>query len=148
MKGTHPALNEARANTDEGTPIDDVKRTLSKCVERIATMQNTTFNLIGFGSTLDPLFVTSKPTSDRRAMGTASRFLEQLKADLGGTELWVALRSIFLQAQEDKTPRNIFIFSDGQPTNEPLVGELIKNNSHHTRVFTFGFGNECRYITF
>lgn len=85
----------------------------------------------------------SQPTVDPSAIATAKNYIERMRPNLGGTELWQPLRSLFLLAHEDRNPRNIFIFSDGHPTNQESLIELIKSNSAHTRVFSFGFGSNC-----
>lgn len=102
-----------------------------------------TFNIVSFGSTYESLFVDSQSTADPSALATAKSYIDRMKPNLGGTELWQPLRALFLLAHEERTPRNILIFSDGHPTNQEQIIELIKKNAFHTRVFSFGFGSNC-----
>jgi hypothetical protein len=102
-----------------------------------------TFNIVSFGSTYERLFVESQPTTDPSALATAKNYVDKMRPNFGGTELWQPLRSLFLMAHEDRTPRNVFVFSDGHPTNQDSLVELIKQNAAHTRVFSFGFGSNC-----
>ena len=52
------------------------------------------FNIIKFGSTFEQLFPRSMPY-DKRRLDAASVFVENLRANLGGTELLSPLQSIF-----------------------------------------------------
>jgi len=76
-------------------------------------------------------------------MATVKNFIEQMRPNLGGTELWQPLRALFSLAHEDRPPRNLFVFSDGHPTNQDSLVELIRRHASHTRVFSFGFGSHC-----
>ena len=41
------------------------------------------------------------------------------------------------------------VFSDGQINDERAVMELVRLNSHHTRVFSIGVGKEtCRHVIY
>jgi uncharacterized protein YegL len=131
-----------RSSSMKGEPFDDMKRTLLACLERLANV-DATFNIISFGSTYERLFVDSQSTADPSALATAKNYVDKMRPNFGGTELWQPLRSLFLMAHEERTPRNVFIFSDGHPTNQESLVELIKQNAAHTRVFSFGFGSNC-----
>ncbi len=64
----------------------------------------------------------AQPADDPKAIAIAYNFVDKLRPNLGGTELWNPLKSLFLLAHDERTPRNIFILSDGHPTNQ--VGGL------------------------
>jgi len=48
------------------------------------------------------------------------------------------LKGLYFVGREDKPPRNIFLFTDGHVSCEDNVIDLIRENSAHTRLFTFG----------
>ena len=76
--------------------------------------------------------VPSPPSTSKKGKALKTNFINRQ-----------ALKAVFLLAHEDRTPRNVFIFSDGQPTNQDQITELIRESAAHTRVFTFGFGSDC-----
>jgi len=130
-----------RSSSMKGDPLDDMKRALAAAIDQISHI-DCTFNIIGFGSNYESLFVESKSTKNGNAIGQARDYIAKLKADFGGTDLWPVLRSIFLLS-DHFTNRNIFIFTDGMPSNSEQISDLVKQNSSHTRVFGFGFGSAC-----
>ncbi|KAL6044894.1 Protein mono-ADP-ribosyltransferase parp4 [Balamuthia mandrillaris] len=139
-----------RSSSMKGEPFDDMKRTLLKCLEALPKAVDNSggdafnrFNLISFGSHYERLFIESRSITDTSAIATAKNYVQKMTANFGGTELWAPLKSTFLLAHEERTPRNVFIFTDGHPTNQEQLLDLIRHNSHHTRVFTFGFGSSC-----
>lgn len=67
---------------------------------------------------------------------------------MGGTDLYSPLRSLSLlsRAAEGKQPMNVFIFSDGNINDEEQVALAVAQSAQKMRVFTFGFGSNCRYV--
>lgn len=67
---------------------------------------------------------------------------------MGGTDLFGLLRSLHLLVSPSTTrsPRNVFLFTDGQINDEDYVAHATAQNAQQLRLFTFGFGPNCRYI--
>jgi hypothetical protein len=66
---------------------------------------------------------------------------------LGGTDLFAPLRSLHLLSGATKPPRNVFLFTDGQIKDEDHVTRSIAQHAQRLRLFTFGFGPNCRLIS-
>ena len=69
--------------------------------------------------------------------------LQSIQANMGNTEVYRPLHSIFLLKPENSL-RNIFVISDGHVNNEETTLKAVHDNCQHTRVFTFG----VRYILY
>ena len=65
---------------------------------------------------------------------------ENLKADLGGTELYAPLEAIFKTPFEEEYPRQVFILTDGAISNTQNTLDLVKKECATTRVFSLGIG--------
>uniref|UniRef100_A0A669QAC7 Poly [ADP-ribose] polymerase n=1 Tax=Phasianus colchicus TaxID=9054 RepID=A0A669QAC7_PHACC len=61
-------------------------------------------------------------------------------ATMGNTDLWKTLRYLSLLFPS-QGHRNILLISDGHIQNESLTFQLVKDNVHHTRLFTCGVGS-------
>jgi Ca-activated chloride channel family protein len=62
------------------------------------------------------------------------------KADLGGTDIYSPLHTIF--KSESKYPRSIFLLTDGNVGNTSQTLDLIKSNRRDSRVHAFGIGSD------
>ncbi len=128
----------------KGEPIEDMKRTLTMCLDHLPKSDNCLFNIISFGSSYSVLFVNSRRTNDDWALSVAKGFINTMKPDQGGTDFYQPLKSLALLHHRDRPVRNVFVFSDGQINDEQQVIGLIARSSSHHRVFTLGFGAHCR----
>ena len=97
------------------------------------------FNLIAFGSDPDSLF--KKPVmAGRRNINRAIRFIEELDANRGGTEIAKALKTVRRLPQIKGLPADILLITDGEVWGEG--GRIIEEarRSRH-RIFTVGVGS-------
>ena len=103
----------------KGEPFEDLKRSLKKIIDKLSSFNNTKFNIITFGSNWQSLFVDSRWTNDTIAVALAHEFASKLAPNGGGTELYEPLRSAYFLGgtEEVLLPKNIFLLSDGHPTN-------------------------------
>ncbi|XP_072249002.1 von Willebrand factor A domain-containing protein 5A-like [Leuresthes tenuis] len=97
------------------------------------------FNIYSFGSRFEHIFPTSVEYSEK-TMEDALKKVEQMQADLGGTEILQPLKHIYSQPCIPKKPRQLFIFTDGEVGNTKEVIDLVKKNSGSHRCFSFGIG--------
>uniref|UniRef100_A0A3Q4HFA9 von Willebrand factor A domain-containing protein 5A-like n=1 Tax=Neolamprologus brichardi TaxID=32507 RepID=A0A3Q4HFA9_NEOBR len=66
--------------------------------------------------------------------------VEQMEANLGGTEILEPLKYIYSQPCIPNQPRQLFVFTDGEVGNTKEVIDLVKKNSDSHRCFSFGIG--------
>ena len=64
-----------------------------------------------------------------------------LDADLGSTEIYQPLKTIFQSKSLVGKPRQVFVITDGQVGNSQECVKLVEKNNQHNRVFTLGIGS-------
>ncbi|XP_077688690.1 von Willebrand factor A domain-containing protein 5A-like isoform X3 [Eretmochelys imbricata] len=73
-------------------------------------------------------------------MAESLQRVQQLQADLGGTEILEPLRAIYRSPCRDGHPRQLFVFTDGEVTNtQDIIAEVQRHQGAH-RCFSFGIG--------
>ncbi|CAL9685369.1 unnamed protein product [Knipowitschia caucasica] len=97
------------------------------------------FNIYSFGSTFEQIFPESVKYS-QKTMEEALKKVENMKANLGGTEILAPLKRIYSQACIPNQPRQLFVFTDGEVGNTKEVTNLVKSNAAAHRCFSFGIG--------
>uniref|UniRef100_A0A3Q3L149 von Willebrand factor A domain containing 5A n=1 Tax=Mastacembelus armatus TaxID=205130 RepID=A0A3Q3L149_9TELE len=97
------------------------------------------FNIYSFGSTYEHIFPKSVEYS-QKTMEEAVKKVEQMTANLGGTEILMPLNHIYSQPCIPSQPRQLFVFTDGEVGNTHQVINLVKKNSASHRCFSFGIG--------
>uniref|UniRef100_A0A8P4K8Z4 von Willebrand factor A domain-containing protein 5A n=1 Tax=Dicentrarchus labrax TaxID=13489 RepID=A0A8P4K8Z4_DICLA len=97
------------------------------------------FNIYSFGSSYQHIFPKSVEYS-QKTMEEALKTVEEMGADLGGTEILNPLEHIYSQPCIPNQPRQLFVFTDGEVGNTKEVISLVKKNSGSHRCFSFGIG--------
>ncbi|KAL3992055.1 large subunit ribosomal protein L37e [Sarotherodon galilaeus] len=97
------------------------------------------FNIYSFGSCYEHIFPKSVEYS-QQTMKESLKKVEQMEANLGGTEILEPLKHIYSQPCIPNQPRQLFVFTDGEVRNTKEVIDLVKNNSDSHRCFSFGIG--------
>ncbi|KAL3992049.1 elongation factor 1-alpha [Sarotherodon galilaeus] len=97
------------------------------------------FNIYSFGSRYEHIFPKSVEYS-QQTMEEALKTVEQMQANLGGTEILQPLKHIYSQPCIPNQPRQLFVFTDGEVWNTKEVIDLVKKNSGSHRCFSFGIG--------
>ena len=100
------------------------------------------FQIIGFGSTFKKYDEIPKEYN-KENIKKSMEFLENLKADLGGTEVAGPLRDIYSSNKIYDTinlPKNIFLLTDGETWDKKEALELIEKNSSKYTVYSIGIG--------
>ncbi|XP_018427577.1 PREDICTED: von Willebrand factor A domain-containing protein 5A-like [Nanorana parkeri] len=97
------------------------------------------FNIYGFGSHFEAFFPESMEYT-QETLEAAVEKVNQMSADMGGTEILQPLQKINKTAGRPKHPRQVFIFTDGEVGNTQEVIAEVHRNSHNHRCFTFGIG--------
>ncbi|KAM9318289.1 von Willebrand factor A domain-containing protein 5A-like isoform 2-T3 [Pholidichthys leucotaenia] len=97
------------------------------------------FNIVSFGSRYEHMFPKSVAYT-QKTMEEALKKVEQMDANMGGTEILQPLKQIYSQPCIPGQPRQLFVFTDGEVGNTKEVIDLVKTNSASHRCFTFGIG--------
>uniref|UniRef100_A0A8P4GS97 von Willebrand factor A domain-containing protein 5A n=1 Tax=Dicentrarchus labrax TaxID=13489 RepID=A0A8P4GS97_DICLA len=97
------------------------------------------FNIYSFGYSYQHIFPKSVEYS-QKTMEEALKTVEEMGADLGGTEILNPLKHIYSQPCIPNQPRQLFVFTDGEVGNTKEVISLVKKNSGSHRCFSFGIG--------
>ncbi|XP_051933646.1 von Willebrand factor A domain-containing protein 5A-like [Hippocampus zosterae] len=97
------------------------------------------FNIYTFGSSFQHVFPQSVEYGEA-TLADALKEVEQMGADLGGTEILRPLQHIYGQPQIPAQPRQLFVFTDGEVGNTKEVTQLVKRHSASHRCFSFGIG--------
>ena len=126
-----------RSGSMQGTSIAEAKNALQLCLRSLPA--GSSFNLVGFGSTFEPLFPESRPYDDA-SLRDAVAHIEALDADMGGTELLPALEFVLRAKPLEGLARQVFVITDGQVSNTDEVIALVRSHADRVRVFAFGVG--------
>ncbi|KAM5193870.1 von Willebrand factor A domain-containing protein 5A-like [Mantella aurantiaca] len=99
------------------------------------------FNIIGFGSCFESIFPESVEYT-QQSMEEAVQKVNEMDADLGGTEFLQPLKKIYGTAGKKGYLRQLFVFTDGEVEKkiEKEVIAEIQKNAHKHQCFTFGIG--------
>lgn len=126
-----------RSGSMNGASIDEARAALQLCLGCLQPGMR--FNVVGFGSRCETLFPASRAYDDA-SLGEATRHVEQMRADLGGTEILPALEAVFAMERVPGLPRQLVVLTDGEVSNSDAVIALVRRHSDDTRVFAFGIG--------
>lgn len=96
------------------------------------------FNLMTFGNSSQTLFPTVMPASTEN-LAIAARYVEQIDANMGGTELASALNEAFLSGSIEGTPSDVMLITDGEVWNQEELLSSAEKAGH--RIFTVGVGS-------
>ena len=128
-----------RSGSMSGSRISVAKEALKLFVRSIPP--GSMFNVVSFGSKFKWLFrdVTYyDKTSFEYAIDTIDRF----RADMGGTEIYMPLKSLFdKKDSHEELEKHVYLITDGQVSNTNDVIKLINTNNSKFTVHTFGIGD-------
>jgi len=127
-----------RSGSMGGSSIEQVRAALHLCLRSLK--EGDRFNIVGFGSDFVVLFPESKPY-DQSTLDEATRHVDDMGADMGGTEILPALKAVLEREPAAGLGRQVVLLTDGEVSNEAAVVELARNHRAHTRIFTFGIGH-------
>ncbi|KAI4888923.1 hypothetical protein NFI96_005933 [Prochilodus magdalenae] len=103
-------------------------------------------NIVGFGSSVQPLFASSKPCTDN-TLAQVLDYIQRLRTDQGATNLLGALSWVYRQPVHRSCPRQLFILTDGSLGSVGGPLELVRRNTCNARCFGLGLGpRACRRL--
>jgi len=151
LDATYQDPNDETKKISEGLTILDIVKHSVKTVICTLTDQDR-LSIVSFSSQSQIVFKLIEMTEINKKLAISA--LEKLSPD-GQTNIWAGLE-FGLNSLKDapnimtgsiiSRKRNIFLLTDGQPTNAPIHGEekalkqYFENNQFTCQVHTFGFG--------
>ena len=125
----------------DGEPIKIVSKALELFLQSIP--KDSYYQLIGFGSEFQKYDDTPKQyTKDN--IKESLKVIKSLNADLGGTNIYSPLKSIYDNEKEyDKIqlPKNIFLLTDGEIDDKNKTLQIIDKFSSKFSIFSIGIGD-------
>lgn len=128
-----------RSGSMSGSAIECAKNTLQFFLRSLP--EEAFFNIVSFGSSFERFSPESLAFNDK-SLESATEYIKGLQANLGGTNIYKPLKSIFGEAVKPGYPRQVFILTDGEVLNKEKCIALVKQNANTTRLFAFGIGND------
>ncbi|XP_044841707.1 von Willebrand factor A domain-containing protein 5A-like isoform X1 [Mauremys mutica] len=117
--------------------IDSAKETLVLLLKSLPL--GCYFNIYSFGSRFESFYPQSVAYT-QQTMAESLQRVQQLQADLGGTEILAPLQAIYRSPCQDGHPRQLFVFTDGEVGNtQDVITEVQRHRGTH-RCFSFGIG--------
>ncbi|EGC38522.1 hypothetical protein DICPUDRAFT_148826 [Dictyostelium purpureum] len=120
-----------------GTPITKAKRALEICVRSLSEQNK--FNIYCFGSGFNKVFPESLLYNDE-SLAMASAYIDNISANLGGTELLPPIKDILGKDSDAEYPRQVFLLTDGAVSARDQLIDYVGKEANTTRMFTFGIG--------
>ena len=120
-----------RSGSMSGSYIKSARETLILFLKSLP--ENSRFNIIGFGSRFEKLFPEKSVSYMQETLDTAMAHLQNLQADLGGTELLPPLEAIFRSQPSPGFSRQVFVLTDGSVSNTDRCIQKVKDYSGFAR---------------
>ncbi|KAF4117691.1 von Willebrand factor A domain-containing protein 5B2 isoform X1 [Onychostoma macrolepis] len=128
------------SNTMTQHNINKIKEGMLVAIKSLPT--RSMLNIAGICSTVKPLFNSSKPCTDS-TVTQALEYIQKLRTDQGGANLWGALSWVYRQPVHRSCPRQLFIIMEGTCSNVGRVLELVRRNTCNVRCFGLGLGPQA-----
>ncbi|KAF9023270.1 hypothetical protein BDZ89DRAFT_1070015 [Hymenopellis radicata] len=110
--------------------------------------QSTAFQIVSFGSTSSMLWPDGSMSYNQETLDEATKDVDNMGADYGGTEIGDALSACFRARKTDR-PTNVIVLTDGDAWDNEAVFQTVKDavgsapNNAYLRVFCLGIGNSA-----
>lgn len=126
-----------------GDKMNKAKAALQFCVANLNAGDR--FDVVRFSTEARALYEQLQP-ADAAHLAEAQQFVENLKP-IGGTNIGEALQMALRRKTSSNRPFMVAFITDGKPTigttdEETLVELVKKDNTHNTRIFTVGIGDD------
>ncbi|KAH7090110.1 von Willebrand factor type A domain-containing protein [Auriculariales sp. MPI-PUGE-AT-0066] len=137
-----------RSGSMAGGRIRAVRDALHIMVRSLPS-KGSTFNIFSFGDRCDSLWPVSV-SYEKDTVAAAATHIDSLSADYGGTEIAIALQTVFDSRKSadgpSKKPVAVFVLTDGEAWDLQRVfanvDRAVKETDKATRIFVLGVGNQ------
>lgn len=120
-----------------GDSIEQAKRALLLSIRALG--EGDSFNVVRFGSRHESLWSSPRAFGEE-TLAEATRHVERIRADLGGTEILRPLQELLEAPGDPERRRQVLLLTDGQVSNEGAVIQVAEKHASRVRIFTFGLG--------
>ncbi|GAA5851863.1 hypothetical protein JCM9279_001914 [Rhodotorula babjevae] len=106
------------------------------------------FNIVSFGSSHSILWSSGSRAYNQITLDEATKLVDSMEADMGGTEVRRALDSVF-KLRDEKRPTSVFVLTDGDVWDLDGVLDSVKTAVSSSsadaplRVFSLGIGESA-----
>ena len=129
-----------RSGSMSGQSINTAKEALILFLRSIPP--GSSFNVISFGSGFEKMYPSAVEYSQEN-LNHSIEEVEQFKADLGGTEIYDPLNSIFSSVDTNsELDKHVYLLTDGQVHNTENVIKLIKQHNKNFILHCVGIGDD------
>ncbi len=110
--------------------------------------KSTAFQIVSFGSTSSMLWPDGSMSYNQETLDDATKHVDNMRADYGGTEISDALSACFRARKADR-PTNVIVLTDGDAWNNEVVFQAVEDavgtapKNAYLRVFCLGIGNSA-----
>ena len=119
-----------------GDSIVQAKEALREIITQLKPIDY--FNIIKFGTRFDLLF-REPVIANQTNIEKASRFVERINADMGGTEIESALEAAYKCGTIEWLPSDLLLITDGEVWHDRRIFRNAQRSKH--RIFTVGVGS-------
>jgi hypothetical protein len=106
------------------------------------------FNICSFGSRHEFLFPNGSRTYDESALEEATRYVDNISANFGGTDIYDPMEAVIEKRYTDMD-LEVFLLTDGEIWDQAALFELlnkhIAESNGRIRVFTLGIGSDVSH---
>ena len=120
-----------------GDSIEEARRALALSIR--ALEEGDSFNVVRFGTRSESLWRRPRLFDDQ-TLEEATRYIQNLEADLGGTEIRAPLKEALELRRDSDRHRQILLLTDGEVANERDIVRMAEKSEDTVRIFTFGIG--------
>lgn len=130
-----------RSGSMAGSRLRQTKSALQNLLRSLP--QGCLFDIVSFGDRYERLFGKSV-VYDASSFDRASRAVNVMEANMGGTNILAPLQSVFSDPVKEY-PRQVIVLTDGEVPNVDEVVAATKNaaQTSSTRVFSLGIGSDA-----
>uniref|UniRef100_A0A670HY83 Poly [ADP-ribose] polymerase n=1 Tax=Podarcis muralis TaxID=64176 RepID=A0A670HY83_PODMU len=121
------------SNSMGGSTFQQAKQIALYALE-LCTFTSRNISVIKFGTKFP-----FDPKPHMADLAALKNFIISATASMGNSDIWKVLHYLSL-LYPSKSRRNILLISDGHIQNEGTTLQILKKNTHHTRIFTCGVG--------
>ena len=121
-----------RSGSMSGSNIKSAKEALLLFLKSLP--ETSYFDIISFGSSFQSFFGRSEKYTDVN-LTKASKFVNTVEADMGGTEILKPLEHLYTREKciKEKIEQNVFLLTDGAVSNTKGVIDLVRKNAEKSR---------------